>query len=192
MDTNFSNQNQNRNNKPPFSQTGSSQEPIQVENVQYNVKVRKFSSRVGFAFMTANLSLIFLTLILTWTLYGIAEQMFSFGKMSPISERIILLIAVFVPVLPLHLFSANRFKKLIENPVNLEDIIFKKHLRRTLFIEVIIGVFFVSTGIYVTLNIIFLDSPENIFQTLSRTILWGGAFAFLALWTYSFQKLTQR
>ena len=190
MDTNFPNQD-GTNQPGPSSQTGSPQKPIQVENVQYNVRVGKFFSRVGFAFVVASTSLIFLALVLAWTLHGVAGQMFGFAK-DVVTERIIILIALSVPLIPLHLFSTKRLKKLIENPVNLEDIIFKKHLRKALWGEIIIGVFYISYGIYKGLSVIFLDKSGSAAEAFSSAIFYGGAFALLALWSYSFQKLTQR
>ena len=104
MDTNLPNQDKVEQSAPP-SQTGSPQKPIQVENVQYNVRVGKFFSRVGLAFTIASASLIFLVLVLAWVLHGVAGQMFGFEKnVVVVTERIILLIALSVPLLPLHLF----------------------------------------------------------------------------------------
>jgi len=190
MDTNFPGQDKVEQSAPP-SQTGSPQKPIQVENVQYNVRVGKFFSRVGLAFTVASVSLIFLMLVLAWVLHGVTGQMFGFEK-GVVTERIILLIAISVPLLPLHLFSTKRLKKLIENPVNLEDIIFKKHLRKALWGEILIGVYYISWGIYKGLSVIFLDKSGSAAEAFSSAVFYGGAFALLALWSYSFQKLTRR
>jgi hypothetical protein len=198
MDTNFSGR--DPVNKTVFSQTGSSQKPVQVENVQYNVQVGKFLSRVGFAFIIASASLIIITLVSAWALHGIAGQVFDFNfKETAMTERILLLIAIFVPVLPLHFFTARRLKKLIADPLHLEDIIFKKYLRQTLWVEIVMAVLCISYGLYTGLSIMFLDQPgiflndpDNIAEAFSTTIFYGGAFTLLALWSYSFQKMTQR
>jgi hypothetical protein len=190
MDSNFQNQN-NVQQSGPVSQTSSPQQPIQVENVQYNVQVGKFFSRVGFAFTVANASLMILILVLAWVLHGLAGQTFGFENYF-VKESIILLIAISVPLIPLHIFSTKRLKKLIENPANLEDILFKKHLRKALWAEIIISVYYISFGIYKGLSILFLDKEGNVAAAFSGVIIYGGAFAFLAWWSYSFQKRTQR
>lgn len=175
----------------PLSQTGSSQAPTQVENVQYNVRVGRFSSRVSLAYALANTSLFVLVLVLAWALYAIAGKVFQFGD-NKIGERIIAFVAVALPLLPLFLFSQKRLRKFMEDPASREDIIFKKNVRRSLWLEIILGVLNIVFGIYEGLSVLFLGTEGNALQHFSSVVFFGGGFAFLAWWSYSYQKLTHR
>lgn len=168
------------------SQTGSPQSPIQVENVQYGVTVGSYLSRVSLAFMVASTSLAVIAVTTAWTLHTLV-----LGD-EEVSERFVLLISLALPLLPLYFFSNSRLKKFMENPVLREDILFKKILRQALWIEILLAVLSIVYGVYGGLNVVLLNNSGNAVDSFTSALFYGGAFTLLALWSYSFQKKTQR
>lgn len=174
---------------PVMAQTGSAQAPVQVENVQYGVKVGGFMSKIGLTFVIASVSVTILALSIAYALEGAVTV---HDGSNDVAERFIWLVSIAIPLLPLFLFTNKRLSTLVADPVMREEITFKKRLRRALWIEIIFAALCIAAGVYGGLSVALLHESGDALESFASAVFYGGAFALLALWSYSFQKKTQR
>jgi FtsH-binding integral membrane protein len=183
------NPNQAAAGEASLSQTGSPQTPVQVENVQYGVKVGGFLSRIGLTFVVASTSLVILALSVAYALHGAVTV---HDGSNEIAQRFIWLVSVAIPLLPLFIFTNKKLNMFVNDPVLREEITFKKRLRRALWAEIILAALCIAGGVYGGLSVALLKEEGDALDSFSSALFYGGAFALLALWSYSFQKRTQR
>lgn len=195
MDTHTSEQESVQTNVPS-SQTGSPQAPLQVENVQYGVRVGSFFTRMSLAFIVASTSLVVLVILAAWSLHGLVLQQIigvSYaGSPEDVAKRFVLLVSFAIPLIPLFFFSSKKLNVFMEDPALREDIVFKKRLRFALWSEIILAVLSIAGGVYQGLNVLLLGGEGNVLEGFSTALFYGGAFVLLAWWSYSFQKRTVR
>lgn len=193
MDTNVPNQS-DTSAATSQSQTGSPQNPVQVENVQYGIRVGSFSSRMGLAFTVASTSLVILAVTAAYALHGLVLQ--QLGLIDVASKeaagRFVWLVALAIPLVPLYFFSNKRLNTFMGDATFREDIVFKKRLRRALWSEIILAAVMIASGVYTGLSVLLLDAEGNAIDGFTSALFYGGAFALLALWSYAFQKKTVR
>ncbi len=166
-----------------------------MENVQYGVRVGSFSSKMGLAFTVASTSLIVLALTLAWVLHGyVLLQLNLLGENDDVdaAQRLVMLIALAVPLVPLFFFSNKRLQSFMNDAALREDIIFKKRLRKALWTEIIFAAILIASGIYTGLSVLLLGEEGNAVDGFTSALFYGGSFALLALWSFSFQKKTAR
>lgn len=177
------------------AQTGGVGAPIQLENVQYNVKLKKTRSKVGlastisaiFGWLTAIMIVTFLLALRSMWLPDAGEDT------SGAKEMIVFAIAVLVPVLPICIFAIKRLNKaLSENPATVDDVFFKKSIRFNLILSLLAACGWAIVFVYNILAKIILHN-----QDLSRGAIIDGFLFFLPtaalvylFWHY--QKLTKR
>ena len=180
---------QNQNSQ---AQTGTVGQPIQVENVQYNVSVGSLQTKVALAFSFTSVTLALIVFFAALTVYSVLGNVLGF-HLNDFKTMIVAFISMLVPLAPLFFFSNKRLKKIInENPSAIEDVIFKKILRSALILEVFLAVVIITSYTYMVLSILFLENEGSLAQSLSSLIVFGGAFGYLAYWTYTYQELTKR
>lgn len=182
------------------SQTGNTGAPIQVENVQYNVKVGRVTSKIGLvAFLSA--IMVWLIAFVSFSLLtairakflpdcelGICEDVaINFG------EVIVFSIAVLAPVIPVFLFLRNRLKKLLdENPANRDDIFFKRSIRFNLVISLLIALWWSYVAIFNVLGKLFLKYQDVTGGMIADSIIIAVIFIATTLFFWQYQKLTRR
>jgi len=99
---------------------------------------------------------------------------------------IVLLIAFSVPLVPIFIFSNRRVKTMLANTANIEDLYFKKTVRKSLNLIVVVGVLYISYELYRLLSILFLNSSGSIAEHFSAFLVYGLAFCYLAYYSWGF------
>lgn len=178
----------------PTSQTGGPGTPIQVENVQYEVKVGRVRSKVGFA--------AFVMAILVWLIAGIImglllvlrERLIPLAGDNPIdASGIVLFISFLIPLVPLLWYTLIQLKKIIAaNPAATDDIFFKKTIRFHLFVSGLIAVAWIGIEVFNILSKLFLPKENITMTAVLDGFIFALVFGALPFIFLHYQKLTKR
>ncbi len=179
----------------PTTQTGAPGTPLQVENVQYNVNVGKVRSKIGLAATISSLFGWILAFVLMGTLLTLRAMAFpdSGDSVKDPKENLVVAIAVLIPLLPIWLYAVKRMNlSLLENPVNADDVYFKKSIRFHFFVSLIATFLWAFVLIYNVLARVLLNKTEITNTILMNTAIFFIPLALLTYFFFSYQKLTKR
>ena len=177
------------------NQTSGSGVPVQVENVQYNVKVGKVRPKIGLA--------AFLTSILVWVLAGImtlllhsirAKLLPSINdNMTGFAEQMVLSISMLVPIVPLLWYLTRRLNKILaENPTAIEDLFLKKTIRFHLVVSVIFAVWWIMVTVYNILAKTILDHQNITSGMILDSVIFALIYSCVAFFFFYYQNMTKR
>ncbi|RJQ37512.1 hypothetical protein C4552_00550 [Candidatus Parcubacteria bacterium] len=168
------------NNEP-----GASPVPPASIAPQPAVNIVKADSRLSFAAHIALGALWALVYFLANAVQEVLKN--SFGRPSDMGLSIVVFVSVAIPLLPIFLFANRRLQRMLaSNPANIEDLNFKKKIRKSLFLITLIGVVYVSYRTYQVLNILFLDSNGDLTASGIALVVNGAGLGFLAWYSWSF------
>ncbi len=164
-----------------YSQTGNTGTPIQVENVQYNMKVKTVESKIGLYVRLTMLGL-WATVIAGCTLItGIINRVADeFADLGPIAVFSISLAAVSVPVFIIA--NKKRMKEMLRDPRLIDDLFYKRRIRNSLVTAVVLSGIVAFSTLYQILSKMFLHSSESVTSILSAFVFlagFGGVLAFV-------------
>lgn len=174
------------------SQTGAQgPAPIQVENVQYNMRVGTVRSKIGL--------ITFLFAIGAWVISFVAiflltaiQVTISGGENIVLGTVIVFSIAVLVPVAPIFWYVRNRLNKvLVESPGLVDDLFFKRTIRLSLIIAIFIAVIRIIGFVYSLLSRLFLDGNST-WSSIINSFIAAVVFSGLALLFLQYQLKTKR
>lgn len=174
------------------AQTGNTGTPLQVENVQYNMKMRAVQSKIGLYSKLANAGL-WLTAI--FTAYFLATLVDSAGGQGEdLGEAAVLQISLLIVSVPVFVVAhLKREKDLAVNPELSDDLFFKKSVRRNLSLAVFLTAAVLFGAIFNTLSKLFLDSGDTIEgTTIANFFIFTLAFAAVLAYNWRLHRLTKR
>jgi len=173
-----------------YSQTGNTGVPLQVENVQYNMRVKPVESKIGLYVRLTMLGL-WLTVIavcsfLSGLINAIAYEGSDFG---PIAVFAISLAAVSVPVLIIA--NQKRAKEMARDPRLIDDLFYKRRIRHSLVVAVVISALTAFSLLYQILSKLFLHGDVSGSSILSTLVFLLGLGCILAF-VWKLHAKTQR
>lgn len=166
------------------SQTGNTGTPVQVENVQYSMKVKPVESKIGLYTRLANMSLWFTVVFICIFLVTIVEKISGHG--GDITSIAIITFSLSIVTVPIFVISnKKRSKELDTNPELIDDLFFKKSIRNNLYSAIVLTAISVFGTVSTFLFLLFKGSASG--RSFSSVINWfifaGGFGAVMAvLW----------
>ncbi len=178
------------------SQTGSIGAPIQVENVQYNVKVKGVSSKIGLTAFLSAIMLWIIAFVVAFLLLTIRTQFIPDAipdTTISFAEALVFCISLLAPVAPLFVFLFIRMKKLLaENPANRDDLFFKRSIRFNLIISLLIALAWSYVAVYNILGMLILKNQDITGGMIADGIIFAVVFITTTLFFWHYQRLTKR
>lgn len=180
---------------PVTSQTSGAGQPVQVENIQYNVKVDKVRSKTGLASMVSGLMAWMIAIVGMFILLIVRQAILPDAgeASSDLLEMIVFGVAVLVPVLPIGIFATKRLNRaLAENPAAIDDIFFKRSIRWNLILSLFVAGLWAIVFVYNLLAIIVLGD-ENVTRGMTLdSFLFFAPFMGLVYFFWTYQRQTKR
>jgi hypothetical protein len=189
----------NKQDPTQTSQTGNTGTPIQVENIQYNVNVKKVTSKIGLS--------VFLSAILLWFIAFIAVTLFTVlrAKLFPdctsgvceevtdFGEMIVFSISGLIPLVPIFIFLIYRTKKiLVDNPAASDDIFFKRTVRFHLVISLLAALGWAFVAVYNLLGKIFLQYQDITGAMIMDSFIFAAIFIAMTWFFWMYERMTRR
>jgi len=177
------------------NQTSGNGTPVQVENVQYDVKVGKVRSKIGLAAFLTSLSVWALALIMTLLLHSVRAKLLPSinDDMNGFAEQMVLSISMLVPIVPLLWYLTRRLNKiLVENPTAIEDLFFKKTIRFHLVVSVIFAVWWIMVTVYNILAKTILDHQNITAGMILDSVIFALIYSYVAFFFFHYQNMTKR
>lgn len=175
---------------PVQSQTGAGSDPLQVENIQYNVKVKNYQSKPGIIFRAASVSLAICLFVTATLLYAITNLVFNFDDVDPAVLQVCF--AIMIPTGVVSYLALKRLYKLFaEQPQAIEEIKFKTRLRRTFWTFLVLSMLGSVIAIFNFINL-FVDYSRDVLQYQFYSLYYVGGAIVFTVWLYSLQKKTER
>lgn len=177
-------------NPQTTSQTGAPGEPVQVENVQYNVDVNDYRSKVALIFSITSTAFAVGGFMLASFLYSVTGSVFNFTDEPVVTAQ--LAISVLIPCIVIGAIALRRLNQLFTvSPEVLEDIKFKARLRKIFLFFLTISAIGSMIAIFNFINI-FVEPDESTVQNQFVSLYYVGGAIIMTLWLYTLQKRTQR
>lgn len=177
----------------PPSQASAPQTPVQVETVTYNVKVGAVESKVGLAFTLLSGSLFFLGLIVWIFLRNLINLLFEGAGSADVGGMLVFTVAATIALAPAVYMANKRLNaNLQENPAAIEDIRFKKKLRRSFLFYTILSILGLFATVYSLLSAAFLKSNGLGIQAFLNFLVFFAIVGSLAWFYWKYQKRTTR
>ncbi len=172
------------------SQTGNEGTPLQVENVQYNMKMKPVRSRIGLFSRFVAIALWILSFFVGSSLVAIVGR-FTDSSVD-VAEGLVLTIALSVVLVPIFVVANKKLKaELAKNPNIVDDLFFKKSVRANLYAGVIIAGLLVFIAVFAFLSIFFLGDEGNAIEAL-HPLLFAGAFSSVIFYYWPLHAKTRR
>jgi len=173
-----------------YSQTGNTGVPMQVENVQYNMRVKTVESKIGLYVRVTMLGL-WLTVIAACSLLaGIINRIeYSYADVGPVAVFAISLAAVAVPIL--YFGNKKRAREMARDPRLVDDLFYKRRVRHSLVVAVVFAGLTAFSMLYELLSKVFLHGSTSVAAILSNLVFLLGFGAILAF-VWKLHASTQR
>jgi len=164
------------------AQTGNTDKPVQVENVQYSMGVKPVESRIG-TFLKISAAGLWLTAIfVSWfvaSIIGLASD----GSTDGLSGQIVFTVSLSAVSVPMFVIADRKVREeLLKNQALVDDLFFKKNVRSGL--NAAIGLTGVTAFItvFTFLSAAFIADSDvgfiNGFQSLIFTVGFAGALYY--------------
>lgn len=140
------------------AQTGNAGTPVQIENVQYNMRMKPVESKVGLYIRIAGVGLWFTAFFVAGFFASLIQQLS--GTDQQLGQALVFTLSLSVVTIPIFLVAYSKFRaEQKRNPASTDDIFFKQSVRRGLWFNVVIGAIAAIATVYQLLSTMFL--PEN-------------------------------
>ncbi len=172
-----------------YSQTGNTGVPIQVENVQYNMRVKPVESKIGL-YLRLTLLGMWLTVVAACSfLSGVITAISEESDFGPVAVFSIALAAVAVPVLVIA--NQKRAKEMARDPRLVDDLFSTRRVRHSLVVATVFSGIMAFTVLYELLAKMFLHSEVSGAGILSSFVFLVG-FAGILAFVWQLHTKTQR
>jgi MFS family permease len=178
-----------------MSQTGVAETPVQVESMHYNVAVGKVTSKVGLITNILGGVLFFLGLVVWYFASSFVDGVFgsvSFSE-SGFGEVAVFTVAAMAALIPAFIVARKRLEvALQENPAAIEDIYFKKVIRRYFTWYVVLSIIGVFAFVYSLLASLFLASSDVGLSEVLNAAVFLAVVGAIAWFYWGYQQRTKR
>lgn len=195
----------NKQDPNQTSQTGNAGTPIQVENVQYNVNVKRVTSKIGLSVFLSAILLWVISFIAIVVLTAIRTKFFPDCEFGPkgigfcendvsfFGETMVFSISALIPVVPIFIFLIYRTKKILaENPSSSDDIFFKRTIRFHLVISLLVALGWSYVAVYNFLAKIFLKYQDITGGMIADSFIYAVIFIVMTFFFWRYEKRTRR
>ena len=140
------------------AQTSNAGTPLQIENVQYNMRMKPVESKVGLYIRFAGVGLWFTAFFVAGFFASLIQQLS--GSDQQLANALVFTLSLSVVTVPIFLVAYSKFRsEQKRNPASIDDIFFKQSVRRGLWFNVVIGAIVAIATVYQILSAAFL--PDN-------------------------------
>jgi len=173
------------------AQTGNTGTPIQVENVQYNMKMKPVESKVGLYIKVASVGLWFTVLFVASFLSTLVQKIA--GNGGDVANELVLTLSLSVVAIPIFLIAYKKFRaELVKNPVTNDDIFFKKIVRLNLWWGIIWGALASVITVYQLLAAAFLRNSSGSYAAAFSALMYALGFGVIIMFYWRLHAKTQR
>lgn len=176
-----------------YAQTGNTGQPIQVENVQYNMTMKPVESKIGLYMRLTMLGLwVSVTAACVFLAQLISKTANSGTDMGMTAVVVISFLAVSLPIF--WFANQKRLAAMQKDPRLVDDLFYKKRVRKSLRFAIILTAIAGFISVFTLLSMLFLKNDnsstkvQDFFAALVYTAGFGGILAF----TWKLHAKTQR
>ena len=173
------------------AQTGNAGMPLQVENVQYNMKMKPVQSKIGLYIKIASTSLWFTVVFVCAFLATVIQKVA--GNSGDLGSSFVLTLSLAVVTTPIFLVAYSKFRaEERKNPISRDDIFLKQSVRKGLWGAVVLGAIASVIALYQVLGATFLKESSASYATGFSALVFALGFGSLVYFYWGLHAKTQR
>lgn len=173
------------------TQTSNAGTPLQVENVQYNMRMKPVQSKVGMYIRIAGVSLWFTVIFVCGFLTSLIDRIA--GSTDEIGSGLIFTLSLTIVTVPIFLVAYNKFLgEQKKNPAANDDIFFKQSVRRGLGFGVVFGAIAAVVTLYQFLSTVFLPESDGSYTNAFTALIFTIGLANIVYFYWRLHAQTQR
>ena len=179
---------------PPhqYSQTGNTGTPLQVENVQYGMRMRPVESKVGLYLRLTMLGLWVTVFAVCVLLANIIDKVMK-DSTADLGSALVVVLSLCAVSVPLFVVANKKRATAIQNdPRLLDDLFFKKQVRKSLNTAVILTAIAGFITILSLLSTLFLKNSGLEIADFLMGLIFSAGFGLVLAFTWQLHAKTQR
>jgi|GEM_PF-2169457 len=173
------------------SQTSNNGTPIQVENVQYNMRMKPVESKVGLYIKIAGAGLWFTVFFVCGFLSTLIDRIA--GSHNDLGAALVLTLSLAVVTTPIFIIAYKKFHaEQLKNPITNDDIFFKRSVRRNLTWGIVFGAIAAIITLYQFMSAAFLKNSGGSYSSALSALIFALGFGGIVFFYWQLHAKTQR
>ena len=173
------------------AQTSAGGAPMQVENVQYNMRMKPVESKVGLYIKIAGAGLWFTVVFLCIFLATLIQKIA--GSSDDMGAALVLTLSLCIVTTPIFIVAYKKFLgERAKNPASADDIFLKKHVRSGLWLSVVLGAITTVITLYQFLSSAFLKNSASSYSDALSVLVFALGFGGIVYFYWQLHSRTQR
>jgi len=173
------------------AQTGNTGTPLQIENVQYNMKMKPVQSKVGLYIKIAGVSLWFTVVFVSGFLASLVQQLG--GSDEQLGSLLVLTLSLAIVTIPIFVIAYRKFMaEQKKNPTSADDIFFKQSVRNGLWFSVVLGAIAAVVTLYQFMSSAFLPDSGSTYTGAFSALMFALGFGGMVYFYWRLHAKTQR
>lgn len=174
-----------------LAQTSNAGTPLQVENVQYNMRMKPVESKVGLYIKIAGAGLWFTVLFLCGFLTTLIHKIAGDG--GDLGAALVFTLSLAVVTTPIFILAYRKFRtEQLKNPITSDDIFFKRSVRRSLTWGIIFGAIAAIITLFQFMSALFLKNSGGSYSSALSALVFALGFGGIVYFYWRLHAKTQR